>query len=148
MKTPILAAIVVFAGAVVGGGASFATHLVLSAPAVPAKPVKPAEPLAPSFVATGKILAPLVFPNGRLAGYVQFEAQLEIAPGQADFIKARLPLLMHALNMRTYRTPMTSGPDGSVPDLEVFRTLLLVASVEAFGPGQVKRAAITQATPA
>lgn len=148
MKTAILATIVVLAGAIVGGGASFATGLVLGASAAPAKPAGLAETLPPTFVASGKILAPLVFPNGRLAGYVQFEAQLETTPERAEFVKARLPLLMHALNMRTYRTPMTSGPDGMLPDLEVFRKLLLEASVEAFGPGEVKRAAITQATPA
>ena len=145
MKTVPLAAIVVFAGLVVGSGASFATSMFLTAS--PAAPTI-VEPVDPTFVATGKILAPLTFPNGRLAGYVQLEAQLEIAPDKAEFVKARLPLLLHALNMRTFRTPMTSGPDGMLPDLAVFRTILMAASTEALGPGVVKQAAIVQATPA
>lgn len=144
MKTVPLAILVVVAGLIAGGGAAFATGLIVK---TPAKTVA-AVPESPTFVATGKILAPLVFSNGRLAGYVSLEAQLETAPDQAEFVRERLPLLLHAVNMRTYRTPMASGPDGMLPDLTAFRALLMTSSAEAFGADVVKRAAITQAAPA
>jgi hypothetical protein len=146
MKTPILAAIVVVAGIVVGGGSAFGTGLIFVAPQV--NTGKPIPPAPSTFVATGKILAPLVFPGGRLAGYVSFEVQFEVPEDRIEFVRARLPLLLHAVNMRTYRTPMTSGPDGMLPDLAVFRAVLMSAAAETFGPGVVRRAAITQATPA
>lgn len=145
MKTAPLAALVVVAGLAAGGGAAFGTSLLLARPAAP---VAEAEAETPTFVATGKILAPLVFADGRLAGYVNFQAQLEVAPDKAEFVTARLPLLLHAINMRSFRTPMASGPDGMLPGLVAFRALLMTASDEAFGKGVVKRAAITEAAPA
>lgn len=147
MKTAPLAAIIIVAGLALGGGASYATMLVLAPPGTK-ETAKPLEPAAPTFVSTGKIMSPLVTPNGRLAGYVQFEAMLETAPEQAEFVKMRLPVLLNAVNMRTYRTPMTSGPDGMLPNLDVFRGLMLASTVEAFGTGRIKSIAIVQATPA
>ena len=144
MKTPIIAGLTLIAGIAVGGGAAFGTDLIMQrAAAAPAT----ADEL-PTFVATGPILSPLVFPDGRLAGYVSFEAQLQVAPDKAAFVTDRLPLLLHAVNMRTFRTPMTSGPDGMLPDLAVFRQVLTTACAEAFGTGVIKIVAITQAAPA
>lgn len=144
MKTPIIAVLTVVAGIAVGGGAAFGTDMIMQRAAAPEAK---ADEL-PTFVATGPILSPLVFPDGRLAGYVSIEAQLQVAPDKAAFVTDRLPLLLHAVNMRTFRTPMTSGPDGMLPDLAVFRQVLTTACAEAFGPGVIKIVAITQATPA
>lgn len=148
MKTVALAAIVVLAGLAAGGGASFATGLLVGTTQGSAPSRKATPPPPPTFVATGKILAPLVFPTGQLAGYVSFEVELQIPADKQDFVRARLPFLLHAINMRTYRTPMASGPDGMLPDLAVFRTVVMAAATEAFGSGIVARAAIVQATPA
>jgi hypothetical protein len=144
MKTPIIAVLTIIAGIGVGGGAAFGTDLIMRRAAT----VQTNVDELPTFVATGPILSPLVFPDGRLAGYVSFEAQLQVAPDKAAFVTDRLPLLLHAVNMRTFRTPMTSGPDGMLPDLAVFRQVLTAACAEAFGPGVIKIVAITQATPA
>lgn len=148
MKTLPLAVIVVLAGLAAGGAASFATSLVVGASRHAAAPRQAEQLPLPTFVPTGKILAPLVFPTGRLAGYVSFEVELQIADDEQEFVKARLPFLLHAINMRTYHTPMTSGPDGMLPDLAVFRAVVTAAATEAFGVGVVKRAAIVQAAPA
>lgn len=146
LKTVALIAGVVVAGLAVGGGAAYATRLVgQSNRALP--PPKAAPETAPTFVPIDKLVAPIVFPGGQLAGYVSFDFDLQIAADQVLFVQARLPFLLHGINMRTYRTPMTSGPDGMLPDLTTFRTIVMAAAVEAFGPGIVKRAVITQATP-
>lgn len=99
------------------------------------------------FVPTGAILAPLVFADGRLSGYVSFEAQLEVPSDQGESICRRMPLLLDAINMRTYRTPMASGPDGMVPGVDTFRRVLFEAAVATFGKASVRRAIVTQATP-
>lgn len=143
MKTTVIAGLTIVIGIAVGGGAAFGTSFLLQRPAAEA-PVD----ASPTFVPTGRILAPLVFPDGRLAGYVNIEAQLQVAPERAAFVTDRLPLLLHAVNMRTFRTPMASGPDGMLPDLVQFRRVLTTACAEAFGPGAVKIVAITQAAPA
>lgn len=144
MKTAPLAVLVAIAGLACGGGAAFGTSLLLSKPATP----EATEAAVPTFVPTGKILAPLVFSDGRLSGYVNFQVQLQVSPEKAEFVTARLPVLLHGINMRTYRSPMASGPDGMLPDLAVFRRVVMTASGEAFGSGIVKSVAITEATPA
>ena len=131
---------------VVGGGAAFGTGLLIG-PSSPDAPAA-AAPADTSFVPTARILAPLVMPEGRLSGYVAFEVQLEVASDDAELVAARLPLLLHAVNMRTYRTPMAAGPDGMLPDLATCRKLVMESAAEAFGKDMVQRAAITQATPA
>jgi len=148
MKKILFFVALLVAGLGVGVGAAYATELLLG----PRKPAAAPAPTAtngkPSFVATGKILAPLVGADGRLAGYESFEVQLNVAEDQSAAVTAKLPLLLHAINMRTYRTPMASGPDGMLPDIEVFRKVVQQAADDAFGKNVVKRAAITSATPA
>jgi hypothetical protein len=142
----LLIPIVLLAGLGVGGGTAFGTHLLLAPPA-PAAAQKPHE-VATSFVPTGKILAPLVFADGRLSGYVAFEVQLETADSEVEFVTARLPLLLNAINMRTFRAPMASGPDGMLPNLGLFQRIVMDSAAESLGPHMVRRVAIMQATPA
>jgi hypothetical protein len=99
-------------------------------------------------VPTGEILAPLVFADGRLAGYVTFECQLEVPQGSAADVGAKLPLLLNAVNMRTYRAPLASGPDGLVPGLDTFRRVVMDAAVDVYGKGAVRSVAVTRASPA
>lgn len=147
MKKILFFVALLIAGLGVGVGAAYATELLLG-PRKPPAPVGAATKGKPNFVATGKILAPLVGADGRLAGYESFEVQLNVADDQEEAVTAKLPLLLHAINMRTYRTPMASGPDGMLPDIEVFRKVVQQAADDAFGKNVVKRAAITSATPA
>ena len=147
MKKILFLLIVLLAGLGLGGGAAFATMLVLG-PNHAQKDAPEASDTKTSFVPTGKVLAPLVFPDGHLAGYVQFEIQLEVAQDKSEFVTDRMPMLLHAINMRTYRTPMAAGPDGMLPDLETFRRVVLQASQEAFGAPIVRKVAVTAASPA
>ncbi|WP_380874072.1 hypothetical protein ACFB49_45600 [Sphingomonas sp. DBB INV C78] len=140
MKKLILGALVLTVGMGVGGGAAYGTSLVLG-------PKQKAQPPL-EFVPTGPVLAPLVFGDGRLASYVSFEVQLEVAGDKREIVEAKLPVLLNAINMRTYRTPMASGPDGLVPSLSAFRKVVLEAAAEAYGKDVVRRAVVTQASPA
>jgi len=149
MKKILFLLIVLLAGLGLGGGAAFATMLVLG-PAhgtESGSAKEAAEEVKVSFVPTGKVLAPLVFADGHLAGYVQFDVELEVAADKSAFVTERLPLLLHAINMRTYRTPMAAAPDGMLPDIEVFRKVVLQASQEAFGAPIVRKVAVTAASP-
>ena len=146
MKKILFLLIILLAGLGLGGGAAYATVMLLG-PKAPAA-ASAHDDVEPSFVDAGKILAPLVFADGRLSGYVQFQVQLEVPADQAEFVTARLPLLLHAINMRTYRTPMAAGPDGLIPDLETFRKVVMAAAPEAFGAGVLRKVAVTQANPA
>lgn len=136
----------ILAGLTVGGGAGYGVTLLFDLSSKPSPAVDEQAP--PVFVPSGNILAPLVFPDGRLAGYVKFEVQLEVAGDQAPMVTAKRPLLLNAINMRTWRTPMASGPDGQLADLSRFRQVVVEASAAAFGANVVKRIAITRAEPA
>ena len=141
MRKLILMLSVALAGLGVGGGAAYATSMFLAPPA-------PADTPGPAaFVPAGKILAPLVQKAGRLSSYVSFTVELEVGADTAEDVQARLPLLLNAVNMRTYKTPMAAGPDGLLPDIGTFRKVVMEAADEAFGKGMVRRAAITQANP-
>jgi hypothetical protein len=59
-----------------------------------------------------------------------------------------LPVLLNAINMRTFHTPLASGPDGLLPSVEGFRRVLLEAAVETYGKATIRRVVVTQATPA
>jgi len=147
MKKALFLLIVLLAGLGLGGGAAFATMLVLG-PTHGTEGATVSEDAKVSFVPTGKVLAPLVFADGHLAGYVQFDIELEVPQDKAQFVTDRLPLLLHAINMRTYRTPMAAAPDGMLPDIEVFRKVVLQAAQEAFGAPIVRKVAVTAASPA
>lgn len=147
MKKILFLLFILLTGLGLGGGAAYATVMLLGPKAPPAAGATHGE-VEPSFVDAGKILAPLVFADGRLSGYVQFQVQLEVPAEKAEFVTARLPLLLHAINMRTYRTPMAAGPDGLIPDIETFRKVVMAAAPEAFGAGVLRKVAVTQANPA
>ncbi|WP_395328367.1 hypothetical protein WBP06_12940 [Novosphingobium sp. BL-8H] len=130
-------------GTAIGGGAAFA--VVHFAPHM--LPGIPKQREASEFVATGTILAPVTFADGRLSGYVSFECQLEVPQGKGAEVTQQLPVLLNAVNMRSYRQPLASGPDGMIPNLELFRRLMMDAAREVYGPDIVRRAVITQAAP-
>ncbi len=131
-------------GTAIGGGAAYG--VVHWAPQLlPGMPKPSQEPS--EFVATGTILAPVTFADGRLSGYVSFECQLEVPKGKAAEVTQQLPVLLNAVNMRSYRQPLASGPDGMIPNLELFRRVMMDAAREVYGPELVRRAVITQAAP-
>lgn len=145
MAKPLLLLAIALAGLGAGGGAAFGVS-ALAGPA-DAAPAAAAEPDY-AFVPTGPVLAPLVFADGRLAGYVSIETQLQVPADQAEAIAARMPLLLHEINLRTFRAPMAAGPDGLLPNLSLYRKIVDQAAPKAFGPGVVRKAAIVQARPA
>lgn len=145
MKRAILLPLVGIAGLGAGAGSGVAVGMLrpsgAKAAAEEARPVK--DELG--FVPTGPILAPMVTPDGALAGYASFECQLQVPEAKAEEVGQHLPLLLHEVNMRTYRLPLAAGPNGELPDLELFRRILLQSSEIAFGKGVVRRVAITNA---
>lgn len=140
MKKILVSTLMLVLGAGVGGAAAYGTGILLGDRIA-------AHRVSTEFVPTGTILAPLVFADGRLTGYVSFEVQLEVPDDRRADIEQRLPLLLNAVNMRTYRTPMASGPDGMLPSLGAFRKVVLDAATETYGRGVVRRAVVTQARP-
>ena len=140
MKKLLGAVLALILGAGVGGGSAWGVGLLRSDGGQVTK-------ARTEFVPTGAMMAPLVFPVGGLSGYVSFEVQLEVAEGEGDAVKAKLPVLLNAVNLRTYRTPMASGRDGLIPGLDAFRRVVMDAARETYGPDMVRRAVVTQASP-
>lgn len=150
MKKILFLLVVLLSGLGLGGAAAFGTLLVLGPrPASAAPAPAEAEDVKTAFVPVDKLLAPLVSADdGRLTGYVQFQFNLEVPEDKSAEVTARLPLLLHAINMRTFKTPLAAGKDGLLPSLDQFRKVVEASAPEAFGAGIVRKVAITQATPA
>lgn len=150
MKRIAIGLVVVLAGLGVGGAGAWGVshYLPQFAGKAGGGHARPGANVATEFVPTGEILAPLVFADGRLAGYVTFECQLEVPAGEGEAVGAKLPLLLNAVNLRTYRRPLASGPDGLVPGLEAFRKVVMEAALEVYGRDAVRSVAVTRASPA
>lgn len=140
MTKVLLALAIMTLGIAVGGGAAYGTARLLAG-----KPLVALES-PKTFLPTGPITAPLVSADGRLSGYVQFEAQLEVPADNVADMRARLPLLLDAMTMRTFKTPMASGPDGMLPDIKAFRAVLKTAVHQVYGKDSIP-IVITQALP-
>lgn len=140
MKTLLRGVAILALGLGVGGASAYGVSMLN---------IDPVAMLGPKseFVPAERLTAPLVFEDGRLAAYIAFTAQLEVPSHQASAVRNRLPMLMHAVNLRTYREPLASGPDGMIPDIGKLREVIVEASAETYGKGVVQRVVVTQATP-
>lgn len=130
-------------GLALGAGAGFGVAQLLGPPPAKAPPPK-AETV---FVSAGTLLAPIVAQDGRLSGYANFEVQLEVAADRQAEITEKLPLLLHAVNLRTWTTPMAAGPDHILPDLRSLAKLIDAAAAESLGKDMVQRVIVTGAKP-
>ncbi len=148
MNRLVSSVVVLVLGVATGSGASLATRLLVPPPPAPAVAAAVPEPLDVKrvFVPVGSVKAPIVFDDGRLAGYVAFTVAVEVSELKQQAVADNLPLLLNAINMRTYRTPMARSTDGRIPDVEVFRKLVADAALDAFGASAVKRVLITDVT--
>lgn len=155
MKKAVLGIALLLAGTAAGAGGGWALLTFMPGAIPPAEGANgapdagKADDGAPtSIISAGRVLAPLVYKDGTLAGYSGFQVQVEVPEAEAADITARLPILLHAINMRTFKTPLAAGPDGMIPDLELFRATVQQAADETFGKGTVKRVLVTEASPA
>jgi hypothetical protein len=151
MKKILFLLIVLLAGLGLGGGAAFATMLALG-------PRHEAESRRRQGRCRGR--------EGQLRADRQESWRRSSSPtatspamsssissskwpqDKSDFVTARLPLLLHAINMRTYRTPMAAGARRAAS-----RSRRVPQGRASGRPGSVRRAvvrkvAVTAATPA
>ncbi|WP_426265877.1 hypothetical protein [Sphingomonas sp. LHG3443-2] len=139
--------IMIVAGLIAGSGGGAAVAFL-----VPAQGgEKPREEVTPgdsTFESLGPLLVPLIFADGKFTGYVRMEAQLEVGSEDAEGVKARLPLVIHAVNVRAYNKPLAGGPDGRLPDAAAFRTIVAEEAGKVLGKGVVRSVALTSIAPA
>jgi len=133
--------IVPAAGLALGAAGAFAVHIAEVAQ-------ESAALRTTTFVPAGTILLPLVLPNGRLSGYVNITTQIEVTLAAQEKVRSDMPLLLDAINMRAYRTPLAAGADGQLPRVDAFRKLVLDAAIATFGREGVRRAVVMQVQPA
>lgn len=134
-------------GVGLGGGAAYGVSHLLGPPPDPRTLAKQPAQVETAFVPAGTVLVPVVAGDGRLSGYAQFDVQLEVPVDKSVEVTGRLPLLLHAINLRAWRTPMAAGPDHVLPDLRAFAALVTQAAHEALGKEAVVHVAVTGARP-
>jgi len=100
------------------------------------------------FVTLGALLIPVLLPDGQLTAYVTIEVQLEVDVADEEGATERVPLIIHAVNLRTFQTPLAAGPDGRLPDAGKVRALVAEEAAQVLGKGRVKSVALTRLAPA
>lgn len=147
MKRVFFFVLILLGGLLTGGAAAFAVSLVQPGPKSGDHATEAAakeRDATPEFV-PAEVLLPLVDGDGQLATYATIKLELRVEPGSGEEVKERLPLLLNAINLRTYRTPLATGPDGRLPDLAGFRLLVQSAADQSLGKGTIRQIAITEA---
>ena len=137
--------IMTVAGLLAGAGGGTAVGLLM--PAAPAAPA-PVETGDGKFVTLGALLVPLTLPDGRFTGYFRIEPQLEVGADDVDGVTAKLPLVIHAVNLRAYSKPLAVGPDGRLPDARSVRAIVADEAGKVLGRGVVRSVALTSLSPA
>jgi len=133
------------AGLVAGAGGGAAVALVLPASAPSHAPVETGDA---KFVTLGALLLPLTLPDGQFTGYFRVEAQLEVAAEDVEGVTARLPLVIHGVNVTAYAKPLASGRDGRLPDAPAIRAIVAGEAAKVLGKGVVRSVALTSLAPA
>lgn len=146
MKTLVTLLMLLILGLALGGGAAFGVAQLLGPP--PPSGAEAHEEAHTIFVSAGTILAPVVAADGRLSGYANFDVQLEVDAEKEAEVTEKLPLLLNAINLRTWSTPLAAGPDHILPDLRAFARVVDAAAQEIFGKKMVRRVIVMGARPA
>lgn len=133
------------AGLIAGAGGGAGAALLLPAGEKPRAPVSAGDG---AFVTLGALLVPLSLEDGQFTGYVRIEAQLDVMAEDAEGVKERLPLVIHAVNIRAYGKPLAAGPDGRLPDAAAFRAIVSEEANKVLGKGVVRSVALTSLAPA
>ena len=144
MSNKILTGLVMLVSGTAIGGAT-AYGLINFMPQV--LPAFEAPAAASEFMEMPPVMAPLVDKTGKLVGYGAFEIQYEVPKGEAEEMAASIPVLLDAINMRTYRAPLAGGTDSVIPSLGALRKVLLEAGAEVYGKERIRSVAITRASP-
>lgn len=97
------------------------------------------------FVPIGTLTAPLVGSDGRLLGYLSFEAQIEVPLRREREVRAGLPILADSINRTSFAAPLAGAAEGYVPQLQVLRELVHAAAIKTYGADVVSRTVITRA---
>ncbi len=58
------------------------------------------------YVTIERMMLPVVDHDGQLARYVSLDIALSVADDRQDWVKHRLPMIRHAINMAVWKTPL------------------------------------------
>jgi len=144
MRKPLTLLMMLLGGAGLGAGSAFGAGLLMPAQSEAAAEPRPADEGPPAFVPM-ELLVPLVFDDGQLAGYANLKLQLLVEAEQNESVTARLPLLLNAINLQTYRTPLAGAAGGRLPDLNQLRGLIQRSAERTLGHAVVRQVAIVEA---
>ena len=141
---------VVIAGLFVGSVAAAGVQYSVGA-TVPAALAKERadRPQAMEYVDLGKVTVPVVDSDGDLVRYVTINASLEVPKGAGDATKSKLPVVLHEINMATWKSALSSGPDGELVDTNAVERIFESAAKQVYGKDvPVNRVLLTSTVPA
>jgi hypothetical protein len=146
MKQILIAILCLLAGLGIGGGGTYAYAINVGLGGKPATE-RPDPAGENKMLAPFKIRAPITYEDGTLATYAVFKVQLVVKAESAEKAETDEALVINAINMRTFKTPLVKTEDGQIPDVEAFRKVIADAGTEALGKGVVANILITDIQP-
>lgn len=144
---PVLLAV---AGLLLGGGGASAWFLYLAPQSgaegeAPARPKGPPAP--PVFIDINRLTIPLVSPEGALSRYMSLDMKFEVSADDVDFVKARIPMMRHAINETLSRTSIADKNNPQLLDYATAQKVLRDAANRALTREAVRSVQITTALP-
>lgn len=109
--------------------------------------VTPAEPVELVHVEVGKMVLPLVDPDGDLVGYLAVDAELVLAASDETRVREELPVLQHEINLRAWKAGLAAGRDHMLLKTAEAERLYESAATKVFGRHVVKRVLLTSILP-
>lgn len=143
--------LVLLVSGILTGMVSAAAYFILTGaypvPSVASAPAPEEEKLPPEFVPLNRLTVPLVTPEGGLSGYVNLDLKLEVQGGEEEFVKARLPLVRHAINQTLSQTSVANPSNPLLLDFDVAERVLRDTANESLGKPVILSAKITTVLP-
>ena len=143
MKPFVIPAICLIVGLAVGAGGMFIYNGQFGGASEPAPTAPSTLPDESTVLPPFKVRAPIVTSDGTLATYAVFTVQLAVAKDAAESAPEQVPMILNAINMRTYETPLAKGVDGKMPSLRHFHDLVSAAAKPILGQSVLAKVMVT-----
>lgn len=106
------------------------------------------EPLEFAYIETGRLLLPLVNPDGDLISYISIDAKLEVLAADAGETKQSVPVILNEINLVAWQTGLSAGPDGMLLNTRTAEKLYFEAAQRALGRKAIRRVLLISIAPA
>lgn len=137
----------VLGGLVFGSGGASAYFLSMDSgiPSAKARTVEKSGSL--SYIKIQRLTVPMADARGNLTSYVTLDLALETRPGQGEFVKQRIPMIRHQINVLMSLETFGQAGDATRFDIKRATPAMLKSVNKALGTPAIRSLSIVSALP-